>query len=163
MATAEPRAPAPAALTIRGLRTRAVGVPMRRPLGTSSGNIAHAPLVLIDLETDEGVPGRAYLFAYTDVAARALRELLAGILEMVRGNPVAPVVIAKKLHARFTLQGREGLAAMAISGVDVALWDALARAVALPRAPLLGGDLPPVPASNINGLGTDLPYKVCDE
>jgi len=79
---------------------------------------------------------------------------------MVRGNPVAPVVIANKLHARFTLQGREGLAAMAISGVDVALWDALARAVALPPARLLGGGLRPVPAYNSNGLG--LPEKLAD-
>ena len=60
--------------SVAAYESRAVRAPMRRPLGTSSGNIAHAPLVLIDLETNEGVPGRAYLFAYTDVAARALRE-----------------------------------------------------------------------------------------
>src|SRR2546421_1554628 len=89
MATAERGDPVPspqAKLTIRGLRTRAVRVPLRRPLGTSGGTIAHAPLVLIDLETEEGVPGRAYLFAYSDVVARTLRQLLAGILEMVRGE-----------------------------------------------------------------------------
>src|SRR5207245_2643394 len=144
MATAERGDPVPspqAKLTIRGLRTRAVRVPLRRPLGTSGGTIAHAPLVLIDLETEEGVPGRAYLFAYSDVGARALRQLLAGILEMVRGEPVAPVAIAKKLHARFTLLGREGLPTIAMSGLDVALWDALARATALPLARLLGGEL----------------------
>ena len=80
MATAERGDPVPspqAKLTIRGLRTRAVRVPLRRPLGTSGGTIAHAPLVLIDLETEEGVPGRAYLFAYSDVGARTLRQLLA--------------------------------------------------------------------------------------
>ncbi len=161
MASTERRAPA--ALTIRGLKTRAVRAPMRRPLGTSRGTIAHAPLVLIDLETDEGVPGRAYLFAYTDVGARALREILAGIAAMVRGDPVAPVAIAKKLHARFTLLGREGLPAIAMGGVDVALWDALARAAALPLARLLGGELRPVPAYNSNGLGLDAPEKVANE
>ncbi|TMA12241.1 MAG: mandelate racemase, partial [Deltaproteobacteria bacterium] len=46
-------------MTIRGLRTRAVRVPMRRPLGTSGGTITHAPLVLIDLETEQGIPGSA--------------------------------------------------------------------------------------------------------
>src|SRR5712691_11229172 len=112
-------------LTIRGLQTRALRVPMRRPLGTSGGTITHAPLVLIDLETDEGVPGRAYLFAYSDVGARTLRQLLSGILEMVRGDAVAPVSIAKKLHARFTLIGREGLPLIAMSGLDMTLWDAL--------------------------------------
>ena len=166
MATAERGDPVlspQAKLTIRGLRTRAVRVPLRRPLGTSGGTIAHAPLVLIDLETEEGVPGRAYLFAYSDVGARALRQLLAGIVEMVRGEPVAPVAIAKRLHARFTLLGREGLPTIAMSGLDVALWDALARATALPLARLLGGELRPVPAYNSNALGLDPPEKVAEE
>src|SRR3954471_9564442 len=96
-------------LKIRDLTTRAVRVPMRRPLGTSGGTITHPPLVLIDLETDEGAPGRAYLFASSDLGARTLRQLLAGILEMVRGDPVAPVAFVKKLGPRFTLMGREGL------------------------------------------------------
>jgi mandelate racemase len=166
MATVERRTPAPGllpALTIRGLRTRAVRVPMRRPLGTSGGAITQAPLVLIDLETDEGVPGRSYLFAYSDVGARTLRQLLAGISEMVRGDAVAPAAIAQKLHARFTLLGREGLPMMAMSGLDVALWDALARVTGLPLARLLGGELHPVPAYNSNALGLDPPEKLAEE
>ena len=110
MATAERRGAVPAALaklTIRGLSTRAVRVPMRLPLRTSGGSITQAPLVLIELDTDEGVPGRAYLFAYSELGARTLRQLLAGISEMVRGDAVAPVAIAKKLYSRFTLIGRE--------------------------------------------------------
>ncbi|HYV65722.1 MAG TPA: enolase C-terminal domain-like protein, partial [Myxococcales bacterium] len=86
-----------------------------------------------------------------------------GITEMVRGDLVAPVAVAKKLHARFTLMGREGLPAIAASGLDVALWDALARATGLPLARLLGGELRPVPAYNSNALGLDAPEKVADE
>ena len=166
MATAERRGALPAALaklTIRGLSTRSVRVPMRRPLGTSGGSITQAPIVLIDLDTDEGVPGRAYLFAYSELAARTLRQLLAGISEMVRGDPVAPVAIAKKLYSRFTLIGREGLPTIAMSGLDVALWDALARATGLPLARLLGGELHPVPAYNSNALGLDPPERVAEE
>ena len=33
-------------------------------LGTSRGAITKAPLLLIDLETEEGVTGRAYLWCY---------------------------------------------------------------------------------------------------
>jgi mandelate racemase len=166
MATAERPGPVPTAsakLTIRGLRTRAVRVPMRRPLGTSGGTITAAPMVLVDLETEEGVPGHAYLFGYSDVGARTLRQLLSGISEMVRGDAVAPVAIAKKLHARFTLIGREGLPTIAMSGLDVALWDAVARATGLPLARLLGGELHPVPAYNSNALGLDPPEKVAEE
>jgi len=166
MAAAERRGPASEALeklTVRSLRTRAVRVPMRRPLGTSGGKITTAPLVLLDLETEEGVPGRSYLFGYSDVGARALRPLLAGIAEMIKGDLVAPAAIARKLHSRFTLIGREGLATLALSGLDVALWDALARAAALPLARLLGGSVQPVPAYNSNALGLDPPERVAEE
>jgi mandelate racemase len=136
---------------------------MRRPLVTSGGTITQAPLVLIDLMTDEGVPGRAYVFAYSDLAARALRQILGGILDMIRGDAAAPVAVAKKLHARFTLVGREGLPTIAMSGVDLALWDALGRAAGLPLVRLLGGEPRPVPAYNSNALGLDVPEKVADE
>src|SRR3954467_2500998 len=168
MSVAERRTPT---LTIRGLETRAIRVPMRRPLVTSRGAITQAPIVLIDLETEEGVPGRAYLFAYSDLGARAVRGLLAGIVDMVRGDIVAPVTIAKKLSARFTLMGREGLPTIAMSGFDLALWDAprpgavrgldLARgaargAAAAPPSPRLrGGEPRPIPAYNSNALGLD--------
>lgn len=59
-------------LTIRKLRVRAVKVPMPLPLQTSSGTITTAPLALIDLETEEGVTGCAYLFCYTVLAFKPL-------------------------------------------------------------------------------------------
>jgi mandelate racemase len=52
-----------AKLNIRSLRARAVSVEMERPVQTSGGEIPIAPLVLIDLETEEGVSGRSYVFS----------------------------------------------------------------------------------------------------
>ena len=43
-------------LTIRSVDAVLVVVPMRRALGTSAMGIAEAPLVLIDLQTDEASP-----------------------------------------------------------------------------------------------------------
>src|SRR5678816_970963 len=48
-------------LTIRKLRARAVNVPLAKPHQTAGGTVVSAPLVLIDLETDQGVTGRTYL------------------------------------------------------------------------------------------------------
>jgi len=48
--------------------------------------------------------------------------------------------------------GYEGIAMIAIAGIDMAIWDALAQAAALPLAVMLGGSLAPVPAYNSNGL-----------
>jgi len=46
-------------LTIRSIRTVGVEVPMTFPLGTSAATIRAAPLLLIDVETEEGVTGHA--------------------------------------------------------------------------------------------------------
>ena len=52
-------------LTIRGLQVRAVDAPLANPIRTAVGEVPSAPLVLIDISTEEGVTGRSYLFAYT--------------------------------------------------------------------------------------------------
>ena len=46
------------ALTIRAIRSVAVDVPMRHVLGTSQAAMRSAPLLLIDLDTEEGITGR---------------------------------------------------------------------------------------------------------
>lgn len=46
---------------VRGVETHPVVVPLARPIRTASGAMGEAPLLLIDLLTDEGVVGRAYL------------------------------------------------------------------------------------------------------
>ena len=82
-------------LTIRGVRTVAVEVPMRFALGTSAATIRAAPLLLIDLETEEGVTGRAYLFCYRPQRrARDRRRCSKMRSRSSRASAVAPVDIA---------------------------------------------------------------------
>ena len=45
-------------LTLRGVRARAVEVPMRYVLGTSAATVRAAPLLLVDVETEQGITGR---------------------------------------------------------------------------------------------------------
>ncbi len=142
-----------ARLVIRELRVRALSVPMPRPLQTSNGAIRHVPLALIDLHTEEGVTGSTYLFCYTPPALKPVVELLGQLRPLLEGQPLAPFDIERKLQQQFRLLGAKGLAAMAIAGIDMAAWDALARAQGLPLARLLGGEPKPVPAYNSCGLG----------
>lgn len=157
---------APAAhprLTIRGMRTVAVEVPMTFPLGTSAATIRSAPLLLIDLDTEEGITGRTYLFCYRPSGARAIAALLEDAVALVKGERAAPVEIAGRLNRRFALIGVTGLMRMALSGLDCALWDALAVAAGLPLVSFLGGTLKPVPAYNSNGLGLMEPAAVAED
>jgi mandelate racemase len=140
-------------LTVRDLRVRAVKVPMRLPLQTSSGTITTAPLALIDLITEEGLTGCAYLFCYTPLVLKPVAMLLGELAQVIRGADAAPHVLEGQLQRRFRLLGNKGLTAMALAGIDMAAWDALAKANDLPLARLLGGEPKPVPAYNSCGLG----------
>lgn len=150
-------------LHVRGVLARPVLVPMRRPLRTSTGAVDRAPLLLVDLLTDEEVVGRAYLFGIQPFTLAALRSLVEALGAMVTGDLLAPVEIERKLRARLTLLGPHNLTGMALSGVDMAAWDALARAHELPLATLLGGVPAPVVAYNSNGLGIMPPAEAAAE
>jgi mandelate racemase len=140
-------------LRITRFVARPVIVPMNLPLQTSAGAVAKAPLVLIDCETDQGVSGHAYLFAITPAALMPLTAMVGEMSQMLAGDELLPFEIERKLTQRFTLLGLAGLQRLAQSGIDMAAWDALARARGLPLARLLGGAPKPVRAYNSKGLG----------
>ena len=150
-------------LTLRAIRATAVDVPMARPLGTSAQTIGAAPLLLIDLETEEGVTGHAYLFCYTPVTAGPIAAVLADIEAAVKGERLAPLDLSVRLHQRYRLVGVQGIVRMALAGFDAACWDALALAAGLPLASYLGSQPRPIPAYNSNGLGLMPPEQAADE
>jgi mandelate racemase len=152
-----------AALTVRSIRAVGVEVPMKLPLGTSAATIRAAPLLLIDVDTDEGVTGRSYLFCYVRAAAPAIATILDEVLRVVKGDRIAPLDLWAKLSRRFTLIGVQGIVRMAMAGFDVACWDALAIAAGKPLAALLGGAPRPIAAYNSNGLGLMPPEAAADE
>ena len=140
-------------LTVRAIKATPVEVPLNFVLGTSADVVRRAPLLLIDLETEEGITGRAYLFCYLGAAAPAIMSLLGEVERVTKGDKVAPAALWEKLARRFTLIGVQGIVRMALSGFDVACWDALAVAAKLPLARMLGAELKSIPAYNSCGLG----------
>jgi mandelate racemase len=150
-------------LTIRGVRTTPVLVPMKFALGTSAARVTEAPLLLIDLETEEGIVGRTYLFCYRPSGARAIALLLEDAVSTVKGAKISPVQIAAMLARRFALIGVTGAVRMALAGLDAAMWDALAVAAGRPLASMLGSTPRPVRAYNSCGLGLMDAAAVADE
>ncbi len=150
-------------LTIRNIRTRSVVVPMDRPLVTRIVTIESAALLLIDLETEEGITGRSYLFGISARGNAHLAVVLRSIAEMMKGDRIAPIDLYAKAHKGLTLMGHQGVATMAASGFDVACWDALAQAAGVPLVELLGGSIRKIRAYNSNGLGLMEPRAVAEE
>ncbi len=141
-----------AKLTVKGVRVRPVVLPLQRPIVSKVGVFRDWPLILIDLYTHEGVVGHSYLEPYLQSAARYLVPLIDDLAQAAAGQPVAPFDAYRRGVGATHLVGREGVTLIAISGLDMAAWDALAKAADLPLAEYLGGSIGPVPAYNSNGL-----------
>ena len=156
-----------APLTIRSIRSRAVSVPMRFALGTSAQTVRAAPLLLIDLETEQGITGRTYLFCFMPVGAVLVARVLDEALGVVKGQALDPAHIAEKIAARlarhFRLIATGGVVGLALSAIDMACWDAMATAAGKPLAEFLGGKREAISAYNSNGLGLMPVEKLADE
>ena len=139
-------------MRVRSLRARPVLVPLKRPPVSASGGIPAAALVLIDLETDGGITGHSYVFAFASWALGPVVGCLQAMLEMIKGDALAPLEIEAKLRARLTLLDTPGLVGLALAGIDMAAWDALAQAHRVPLVTLLGGAVKPIAAYNSTGL-----------
>ena len=150
-------------LKITNIRARAVTAPLRRPVVAASGAISSAALVLVDLETDGGITGRTYLFAFAPSMLKPTVECVEALADLIRGDEVAPLVIDAKLRKRFTIFDVHGILGQALAGLDMAAWDALAQSSELPLVRMLGGEVRPVRAYNSCGLWIQDPSKVADE
>ena len=137
--------------TIRGVKARAVVAPISRPVKNAFGSIEAAPLVLIDVATDQGVTGRSYIFAYTAMALKPLVHLIDEIGKEIVGRAIAPLDLMSAMDARFRLLGWQGLVGMAVSGLDMAFWDGLGKIAGKPLVELLGGSVRPIKAYDSYG------------
>jgi len=139
-------------LTLKEVRARAVLVPLKRPVVSRVGLFREWPMILIDLYTNEGVVGHSYLEPYLRQSARYIVPVIEDLAAAAKGQPVAPFDAYRRGAGSLHLVGREGVTLIAISGLDMAAWDALAKAAGQPLAVFLGGTPGPVPAYNSNGL-----------
>src|SRR5579872_6583535 len=94
---------------IRSVKARAVDAPTSRPVKNAFGVIRSAPLVLIDVTTDQGLTGRSYIFAYTQLTLKPLVRLIEDLGQELAGKPIVPFDLMTQLDARFRLLGWQGL------------------------------------------------------
>ena len=150
-------------LTFERLVARPVVLTLARPVIARIATIREWPLILIDLHTAEGVTGRAYLEPYVVKAMRYLLPALEDLSHLLAGRRVAPLELYEAARKSLHFVGYQGLSMIAVSGLDMAAWDALARAAGVPLCALLGGSPGPVPAYNSNGLWLNEPSAVAAE
>ncbi len=150
-------------LTLRSITARPVVLKLERPIVARIATITDWPLILIDLATEEGIVGRSYLEPYVVKSMRYLVPALHDLSLMLKGRRLAPVELFEAARKSLHFVGYEGLSMISAAGLDMAAWDALAKAAGLPLCVLLGGSVGSVRSYNSNGLWLREPVAVAEE
>ncbi|HTV80027.1 MAG TPA: enolase C-terminal domain-like protein [Steroidobacteraceae bacterium] len=116
------------------VRAAAYRIPTDRPEADGTFEWDATTLVVVHVEAG-GARGLGYTYSDASIVG-----LIQGVLhKAIAGRDVCDVTACWQAMQRSVRNlGREGLAATAISAVDVALWDLKARLLDLPLASLLG-------------------------
>lgn len=122
-------------------------VPRPKPVRSAIGTYQHIHVVAVDLETSDGVAGHGYTLAIGG-GALAMRSFIeTEWVHLLKGrDPFEVKRIWWDLFHNSLSRGRKGLAMYALSAVDIALWDVIAKRAKLPLARLLGCYRDRVPA-----------------
>lgn len=125
--------------TSRIVRIDGYEVSCRLPerIGNSRGFFESRGALLVAITTDAGVTGWGETWAYPAAAGAIVRRDLAP--RLIGQDCSAP----RRLHDAMlkSLPERHGVPLMAVSALDIAAWDAAARAADRPLSALLGGAL----------------------
>ncbi|MBN8905933.1 MAG: mandelate racemase [Rhodospirillales bacterium] len=137
-------------LRVARLHACAFRMPTDRP--EADGTLAwdHTVIVVVEAEAG-GVRGLGYTYA-EPAAATLVNDALASLLEGADAFDIPAAYDRMRQHMRNV--GACGLAAMAISAVDAALWDLKARLLDMPLARLLGMRREAVPVYGSGGFTT---------
>ncbi|BCY09890.1 mandelate racemase/muconate lactonizing enzyme family protein [Actinoplanes sp. L3-i22] len=145
---------------ITSVETYALAVPLPRPLSDATARLTAWTVPVVEIRTADGRVGTGISGVHTGA------ELLTQVID----NHYAPVLLGagsedivgawKRLYWLTTHWiGRAGAVHMALSMVDIALWDLAAQRAGLPLWRLLGGAPDPIETYNTDGgwlnLGID--------
>lgn len=150
-------------LTLRSIRVRAVVLKLKRPIVARIMTISDWPLILVDIETEQGITGRSYVGPYNAASIKYLLPVIRDFGILFKGQRLAPVDLYTKARKSLHLMGYSGVSMVAVSAFDMAAWDALAKAANAPLCVLLGGSVGAVKAYNSNGLWLAEPAIVAAE
>jgi L-alanine-DL-glutamate epimerase-like enolase superfamily enzyme len=127
-------------MKIATVRTHVVRLPNDEPLaGFSENPNATNPIVAVRVETEDGIEGLGVTY-FGGALTKSLQRAVEELGELALGeDPLRVEAVSGKLAAAAASCGPDGLFTMALSALDVALWDIKGKALGLPLWKLLGG------------------------
>jgi L-alanine-DL-glutamate epimerase-like enolase superfamily enzyme len=145
-------------MKIAAITTDIVLLPADEPLaGAAENPEGTRPIVTLEVASDDGATGVGVSYfggALTGTLRHAIDEL--GALA-VGADPLAVEAVAAKLRQAAGSAGPGGVFHLALSAIDMALWDLRGKAAGLPLWKLLGGARERVPTYASGALMRGLP------
>jgi len=133
-------------MKISGFEAITLAIPEDDPLANMPEEEGRKrPVVALRLRTDNGIEGIAVTF-YGGKMTGSLRKAVDELAELTIGmDPLCIEMIVAKLRAAADSCGPGGIFTLALSAIDIALWDIKAKALGQPLWKVLGGHRAKVP------------------
>ena len=149
-------------MKITSIKSHVLRYELDKELGYSQQYYKHRTAHLVEVETDEGITGWGECFGPGNIALANKYIVEKVIQPLIKGDdPLKKEYIWHKVYNLLRDSGQKGMPIQALSGIDIALWDILAKKSNLPLYQILGGktnDKIPV-----YGYGMMLQKKTVDE
>ena len=127
-------------MKITSIKSHVLRYELDKELGYSQQYYKHRTAHLVEVETDEGITGWGECFGPGNIALANKYIVEKVIQPLIKGDdPLNKEYIWHKVYNLLRDSGQKGMPIQALSGIDIALWDILAKKSNLPLYQLLGG------------------------
>ena len=139
-------------MKVASIETCVLRVPVRRPM---SLEFADHRLVVATIRTDEGPTGLGYSLAFGGGGAESIQVYLETRLKplLIGEDPMFVERLWERMYRADRGIKRQGVAAYALSALDIGLWDIVGKAAGLPLYKLWGAVTDKVAAYGSGGWG----------
>lgn len=142
--------------TITAIRARALSIPFERPLVTASFPIPAIDTVFVEMDTDAGVQGHSWIFAFGRKRVGVLKAMVEDFADLAVGaDPCMTELLWQRMHRAVGFVGKQGITTLGMSAIDTACWDIAGKLAQQPVYRLLGGHATQVEVYASSGLWLD--------
>ena len=127
-------------MKISSIKSYVLRYELDKELGYSQQYYKHRTAHLVEIETDEGITGWGECFGPGNIAL-ANKYIVEKVIQpfIIGEDPINKEYIWHKVYNLLRDSGQKGMPIQALSGIDIALWDILAKKAKMPLYQLLGG------------------------
>ena len=127
-------------MKISSIKSHVLRYELDKELGYSQQYYKHRTAHIVEIETDEGITGWGECFGPGNIAL-ANKYIVEKVIQplIIGEDPINKEYIWHKVYNLLRDSGQKGMPIQALSGIDIALWDILAKKAKLPLYQLLGG------------------------